>query len=63
MTANETTPFVGHESSGVSTGGHRVTARLHRDEAGNIHREYIIDGDDSRTYGSLSAVQAALGGA
>ena len=38
----------------------RVTARLRRTADGDVHREYRVGGV---AYGSLEALQAALGGA
>lgn len=41
----------------MQTGDARVTARLHRTEDGEVHREYVV-GDVA--YGSLTALQHAL---
>lgn len=37
----------------------RVTARLYRDDDGQIHREYIVDGV---AFGSVAELLAVLGG-
>lgn len=37
----------------------RVTARIRRTESGEVHREYLVGGV---AYGSIEALQAALGG-
>lgn len=44
----------------MRTSDARVTARLRRTEDGEVHREYRVGGV---AYGSLEALQAALGGA
>lgn len=41
----------------MQTGDARVTARLHRTDDGEVHREYLV-GDVA--YGSLDALQRAL---
>jgi hypothetical protein len=41
----------------MRTSDARVTARLHRTEDGEVHREYVVG---NIAYGSLDALQRAL---
>jgi len=42
----------------MRTSDARVTARLHRTEAGEVHQEYVVG---EAVYGSVEELQAALG--
>lgn len=59
MTATETTRSRGHEGIGESTVGHRITARIIRDDDGDHHTVYRFAG---KAYPSIEALESAMGG-
>lgn len=58
MTAVQPTRASGHESTAEPTMNHRVTARIIRDDGGQLHTVYHLDG---QPYASIDAVAAELG--